>query len=589
MKRCSTVLMFCASLWSLGCESTPHAKVPTPAPAVPSPAAGEVTLDAAALIRTAQLLRDREFAHAPTLEAGAPIGAKGLPVCAGRCDEERRWLSRVLFAGEAPVVPTPVAGWDAERNVVVWDRAVTNPAVVRSAVLAELVRALDALQLPPAATWDAYLVNTALTRGAGVFVATLDLAQQRSKSVDAAQLAMRPETLYQLDFGANRFADGFGTREGYAFVAALVRSGGWSAVELAHAERPRDSLQIVRPDRYLSGEQPAQWPPSPELEALVARNGFAEVLHGRVGPALFVEWLSRRVPAGVARAGYIGFESDDYRIYAHADGRWTFHWVSLWNTPSTAEQIVEALDAGLRQRADGARFSVLRKGSTVAVIGASTGDGDLVAAGTLLVDLLPVFPQPTPRGVAFVPTPIDLMQSRPLVSSIPSAPWTDAATGLSIDLGALGPNWQLLPTTEPNLPWFGKHASGAVLQYLVEPAGLFDPPFDSAAYADRVRERFVATMALEAPATVTRSDVPTPGGLVIDALGKIKDRHAEGAVHLKAWQFTNRGFVTTLSLQAPPDSFAGLVDELGPLLGSLDLGETTTLSKPGVIEFEIED
>lgn len=578
------LLLFVAAV--VGCESTPRPKSAAP---VEAPARPSVELDGAVLVAQAEALRDREFSRAPTLVRVAELEDSPLPGCAGRCDEERRWLTTVLFGGQPPPAPVPLARWDAAQGAVLWDGRSSDTVAVRAAVLAELVRALDGLADPQATSWDAYLAAWALRRGPGVFVATLDRARARQSRVDAARLAARPEGLYELDLGSARFADAFTTREGFAFTAAMVRSGGWSTLELAQTEAPATTLQIVRPDRYLRGEQAAQWELPSDLNTARVSAGFDLALEGAVGPALFVEWLGQRVPAAAARTAYVAYEADHYRVYQADGGRWAFEWVTLWSSPSAAEQIVAALDAGLRQRSDGAVFSVLRKGATVAVVGESTRGPELALRGAALVELLPVFPAARPRGVEFVPTPVDRLHGRPAVTSVAPTQWVDAASGVTVDLGALGPDWQTLPTTEPNLPWFSKHASGAVLQYLVQPEGLLDPPFVDQAYADAVRERFVRTMELSEPATVTRADQPTPGAIVIDVVGKIRDRTAEGPVHLRAWHFAAGPFVTTLSLQAPPDRFAELIAELSPLLASIAVPGAAEASAPGVIEFKVEE
>lgn len=582
------ILLAAMSLIVAGCESTPKPRDAPPAEPTPT-APAELELDGDALVQTAQLLRDREFEKMPAIVAVDDLIDGELAGCEGRCDEQRRWLTRTLFGGKPPVVPALLALWDASNHQVRWDRTARDPKALRAAVLAELVRGLDRSPGANAPTWDSYLAAMALQHGAGVFVAALDQARERADRLDARALAMRPAALYDLDFGPARFADRFATREGFAFVASLVRAGGWSAVELAHNEPPAGSQFIVRPDRYLAGEQPGQWTLPEEVGASRESGGFRVVSEGVIGPALFVEWLSRHIPAAVARAAYIGFESDHHRVYAHADGRWSFDWVSLWSTPSVAQQVVEALDAGLRTRDDGARFSVLRKGATVAVVGQSGPHDDLAALGTSLVVALPVFAQPHPRGVAFVPTAVDRIQSRPMVTSIQPTAWSDAATGLTLDLAALDDSWTIYPTTEPNLPWFAKHEDGAVLQYLVEPQPLFDPPFAEQAYADLVVQRFASTIVADQPPTAQRSDRPVSSTLVIEARGKIKDRTAEGPVQLRAWHFANAPFVTTLSLQAPPGQFGARTAELTALVDSVHVGEDPGATDAGVIRFRVEE
>ena len=580
------ILWICAT--AMACESSPQAK-PVAARA-PAPSPASVTqLDQAELVAVAQRLRDREFAAKPVLVAGEPAAMKPSG-CTAACDRDRARLQKILLAGELPVEPKPLAKYDAGSHTVTYDASHADADSVRAAAIAELVLALDESAPIEVQTWDAYLASRALRRGGGVFVAALDRANRLADHVDAERLAGRPDALLQLGIGGARFADGFATREGFAFTAAMIRSGGWSTYELAHAEPPGRSLEVVRPDRYLAGDQPGQWTFPEELVATRAQAGLNVEAEGRVGPAITAEWFARRIPAAAARGVYVAYESDAYVAYQGADDAWAFDWVSMWADPSAAEQVAEAVEANLSARADGARFVVLRTGNVVGVVGQSAAVKlDVAPLSTAIAGAKVTFQQPTPRGVPFVATVLDKLTSREPMTSVPRASWTDTATGTTVDLGALDPRWQLIATSEPNLPWFAKHESGAVLQYLVEPPALLDPPPSDDAFAAKIGERFAQTIESGDTLSVRRGDAPLPRTTVVDARGPIRDRRAEGPVHLRAWLFEAGGAITTLSLQAPPGEFEALVQGLDPVLNSLRVPTSRASSDDGIVTFEVED
>ena len=574
-------------LGTAACESSPRAKPPTTT-APEATATAEVSLDATELVEVAQRLRDRDFDAQPSVVAGDVDGAKPRG-CEATCAQERTLLQKILLAGDLPVEPAPLARYDATSNTVVYDSS-HGEAALRAAVLAELVVALDDGAPIQARTWDEYLTARALRRGGGVFVAALDRATQIAPHVDASRLAGRPDALLQLGIVAARFADNFASREGFAFAAAMIRSGGWSTYELAHTEPPTTSHEIVRPDRYLSGEQAGTWTLPDELSTTRVEAGFSVQAEGHVGPAIVAEWFARRIPAAAARGVYVAYESDAYVSYQGPGDSWAFDWVSMWNDPTAAEQVAEAVEASLADRQDGAKFVVLRTGNVVGVVGQSAEVAiDLAALSTAVAAAKITFGGARPRGVPFVATALDRISNRKPLQTVPRTMWTDTATGTSLDLGALSDRWQLIATTEPNLPWFGKHESGAVLQYLVEPPNLLDPAPTDDAFVATVQKRFAQSIDAKETLQVKRIDDPLPRTTMVDAEGPIRDRSADGPVHLRAWLFFSGDAVTTLSLQAPPAQFEAVMDSVRPLLASLSMPQPAAAKNDGIVTFEVED
>lgn len=572
------------------CESSPPAKK-TSTDAVDAPAKQVAPVfDGERLLRQAQLLRDREFPKAPTFEADADFKAPRWPGCAATCEAERRDLVDVLFNGTTTRAATRLAYWSPTQNAVIYDPAATDQRALQAHILSALVEGLDqstGAKLAAADSWDGYVTRRAIERGPGVFVAALEAAKAEKETISAADLAMRPDVLPSLVPTA--FIDRFSTREGFAFTAAMYRAGGWSAVELSRTDPPVSSTGIVRPDRYFEGLGVGTWTWPTEVTEDRTNRGFMVAREGRVGAAVFVEWLSTHIPAAIAHAAYLGFETDRYRLWKEGDN-WVWEWVALWNTPSNAQQVVEVLDAGLRKQT-GRHFTVLRKGVIVAVVGSSQPlPDDGMRFAPLLVDMRPQFPVGRSVGLAFTPTPADQLLSRELVEGLAPGPWTDEVTGASMNLGSLD-DWKLLPTKEAVLPWVAKReADDATIQLLIELPSFTGPEFASDTYRDAVAGKFGETMELQGEAAVIRVEEPAPGTLQIDATGRIKDRPGTPMTKTRAWQFATGPYLVTLSVQAAPDGFDTALADATALLESVELPAAPPAADGGgVIKFEVEE
>jgi hypothetical protein len=585
MKRLATATILVLAV-STGCESSPKPKKSN------APAATEksgLQLDHDLLIQQVQLLRDREFQKPPAIEA---MGDYDAPVdrCVDDCAAERELLVKVLFAGERPSSTTPMAHYDAEKNTVFRDASVTDAAQARPAVIAALVEGLDAQTLPSlphAKHWDTHLAMNALRRGPGVFVAALAEASERSDAVDASTFARRPELLAEL--APDRFIADFAHREGFALAAAMHRAGGWSAVELLRHEPPTSSMYVVRPDRYLDGTTAGSWTWPEETTKARTNAGWTQGRVGRVGPAVFVEWLSQHIDPRVARSAYLGWESDTYRLWKRGDD-WVWEYLSLWNTPHVAQQIVEALDAGLRRQSPDGQYTVLRKGNTVAVIGSNQvlkqASLDLAAQ---LVDARPTFEPGTPRGPKFVPTPLDRLQSRDTDGISKAERWKDAATNIEVGLGTLGDEWTVMGTvSDAALPWFAKHSDGTILEYTTVVDDLFAPPFESKKRLAKVVGAFEQSVDVDGEVAVTRADAPAPDTIVLELTGVIRD--GDGSpVQMKVWTFPVEDYVVAVSLQAPPEHFDAREKTATALVESLDVPKSGEEKRgKGIIEFRVE-
>lgn len=580
MKR---AILFGAVIAAVGCKS---GKVEQADPQPPATAAmkapAELDLDFALLVDEVQLLRDREFRERPRFRAQPDYIAP--PSCVDACRNERELLTEV-FLGAAPK-PTRLAHYDRGSGEVVYAES-ADPRELEVAIIVALVEALDrqtGAPLAPATTWDAHLARQAVHRGPGVFVAALREGRRRQKNLDAAQLGAHPEVLAELV--PESVVAEFAQREGFALTAAMFRSGGWSAVELLRNEPPTTTAAVVRPDRYLQGADYGAWQFPTALDESRTGAGMNLAESGRLGPASFVMWLSRYIDPRVARAAYLGLESDHYRVW-RTDGAWTWEWVSLWNTPSTAQQVVEALDAGLRVQAPDGRYSVLRKGNTVAVIGASKPLGaTAMELGAKLVEARPTFQPGTKKGLSFVPTPADRLHTRALEATLEEGIWSDPVTGITIDLSSLTA-WKIQKTDETSVRWFAKHADGSLLELTTEVASPLRPPFADAAYAADLGEAFRKTVTLQGELSSERSTLPTPSTIHLGFTGQTD---AGENRRFEVWHFPAGDYLVTLSLQCDPSAFDARLAEVRPVLGTVEMMRSEAEDRSGgIIEFRVED
>lgn len=89
--------------------------------------------------------------------------------------------------------------------------------------------------------------------------------------------------------------------DGFAFVQALRRRGGWEAIDRAIRARPASTEQILHLDKFDAGEPPIDVP-DPPVEPLGAgfRLGFVDVLGEQGSRTSFEEWTGRARARDVA-------------------------------------------------------------------------------------------------------------------------------------------------------------------------------------------------------------------------------------------------------------------------------------------------
>lgn len=104
--------------------------------------------------------------------------------------------------------------------------------------------------------------------------------------------------------------------DGFAFVQALRRRGGWRAVDRAITEKPTSTEQVLHVEKF-EAREPAIEIPDPPLEPLGAgwRMGFVDVMGEQGSRVAFEEWTGRARARDTAR----GWGGDAFAV-ATRDG-----------------------------------------------------------------------------------------------------------------------------------------------------------------------------------------------------------------------------------------------------------------------------
>lgn len=104
---------------------------------------------------------------------------------------------------------------------------------------------------------------------------------------------------------------------GLRFVRTLHARGGWRAVDVAFAQLPASTAQVLHPELYLRGEAPEaiELPPFPSLDAA----GFSAVDEDTLGELDLSVFLARGTPRDTHPGAAEGWTGDRVRLYRRGD------------------------------------------------------------------------------------------------------------------------------------------------------------------------------------------------------------------------------------------------------------------------------
>lgn len=156
---------------------------------------------------------------------------------------------------------------------------------------------------------------------------------QESLEVDTTMLDAVPNVLRESLF--------FPYEYGQMFVEALYEEGGWTAVDAAYANPPSSTEHILHPDRYLARDAPQLVSLPPLTDTLVA--GWRQADEDIVGEYFTRLYLAQQIPQEDAEIAAEGWDGDRYAVHRRqADGALVMVLQTVWDTPSDAEEFVDA-------------------------------------------------------------------------------------------------------------------------------------------------------------------------------------------------------------------------------------------------------
>jgi len=131
----------------------------------------------------------------------------------------------------------------------------------------------------------------------------------------------------------------FPYQDGMTFVNALLREGGWDAVNRAYDQLPVSSEQILHPEKYLAGEGPQPV----ALESQAPAEGWERLIDRSLGEFYLRAFLRTQLPALAARTAAAGWGGDRFHLYHEAQGdRRAWALKLVWDTSADADEFAQA-------------------------------------------------------------------------------------------------------------------------------------------------------------------------------------------------------------------------------------------------------
>ncbi len=256
-------------------------------------------------------------------------------------EQDIRELTEQLYAGQV----LGFYDFEDQRMVVVTDAGLTAEAQITYAH--EFTHAMQDAAFDTGAAHDAApeeddaaLARLALEEGDATVVmfqwAFANLAPDELGGIAATPL---PDMSSIPDWMVQQLE--FPYLAGSTWVSGLWASGGWDAVDAAYDQPPASTEQVLHPELYVSGEQPAEVA-DPDVATLLG-SGWTSVESSTVGEAMLGIWLGAQgvtqADADVAAAGWGG---DRLSVASGPNDEWGMAWRIGWDTVAQADEFDEA-------------------------------------------------------------------------------------------------------------------------------------------------------------------------------------------------------------------------------------------------------
>jgi hypothetical protein len=159
---------------------------------------------------------------------------------------------------------------------------------------------------------------------------------------------------------------------GQAFVLPVQSAGGWKAVDALYDDMPRSTEQILHPDKYRAGEEPA----AVELPKTLAADmgkGWKATMQDTFGEFQFGVWLrASGIRSGDASKAAAGWGGDRLAVLNGPDDAWAVVMRSTWDTDDDAKAFQQAAGQAVTDRPDPG--TVIADGRDITIVVASADD-----------------------------------------------------------------------------------------------------------------------------------------------------------------------------------------------------------------------
>ena len=173
----------------------------------------------------------------------------------------------------------------------------------------------------------------------------------------------------------------FSALQGTQFVLAMQMSGGWPAVDAAFGKLPESTEQILHPDKYESGEAPAEVDLPDDLATRMG-TGWSLVQENTMGEHQIGIWLGAPSVAA-ATDGAAGWGGDRIAVLGGPSGTWAIAWQTAWDTDGDAEEFAVTAETAV-EKAGGPGSVLPGEGGTTRWVVIGSDDATLAKVANVL-------------------------------------------------------------------------------------------------------------------------------------------------------------------------------------------------------------